>query len=272
MSEEIFIQQLKQESVQKSAQPQTYPSEAVWLPSKGYFYPQNSPLSKGTIDVKMMTAKEEDILTNENFIKSGTVLDRLLDSLIVTPNVKISDLLMVDKNALFIAARRLAYGDSYGPLRINCRKCGEENNTVVNLGEMNEKPIDFSVFNKGDNEFEFTFPHSKRKIVFKFLTSGDEDSIDKDSKALSKIKKNASAEVTTRLKRLIVELDGKRDQILINNFVDNELLSKDSMALRAYIRTISPEIDMGFNFTCEHCSNSERMDVPMTVQFFWPES
>lgn len=70
---------------------------------------------------------------------------------------------MVDKNALFIAARRLAYGDSYGPLRINCRKCGEENNTVVNLGEMNEKPIDFSVFNKGDNEFEFTFPHSNRK-------------------------------------------------------------------------------------------------------------
>jgi len=275
MSEEIFIQQLKQEynqSSQKVPQPQTYPAESVFLPSKGFFYPEKSPLSKGTIDVKMMTAKEEDILTNENFIKSGTVLDRLLESLIVTPNVKVSDLLMVDKNALFIAARRLAYGDSYGPLKINCRKCGEENNTVVNLGEMNEKPVDFGNFEKGLNEFEFTFPYSKRKIIFKLLSSGDEDAIDKDSKALSKIKKNASAEVTTRLKRLIVELDGKRDQVLINNFVENELLSKDSMALRAYIRTISPEIDMGFNFTCEHCSNSERMDVPMTVQFFWPES
>lgn len=276
MSDEILIQKLVSEHEAKTT-PSTvnstqFPSELVFLPSKGYFYPSTSPLSKGTVDMKMMTAREEDILTNENYIKSGVVLDKLLESLITTPNVKVGDLLMVDKNALFIAARRLAYGDNYGPLKIQCKKCGENNETTIDLNDVNEKEVNFESYQRGVNEFAFTLPFSKRSIVFKLLTSHDEETIAKDSKAMLKIKKNASAEVTTRLKRIIVELDGKRDIAVINKFIDNELLSKDSMALRAYIREISPELDMAFNFTCEHCVNQERMDIPMTVSFFWPES
>lgn len=279
MSDEIFIQKLVAEHEAKTTQSTTqsttqtsYPSELVYLPSKGYFYPTTSPLTKGSVEMKMMTAREEDILTNENYIKSGIVLDKLLESLITTPNVKVSDLLMVDKNALFVAARRLAYGDNYGPLKIQCKKCGEQNDTGVNLNDINEKEVNFESFERGVNEFAFTLPFSKRNIVFKLLTSLDEEIISKDSKALLKIKKNASAEVTTRLKRIIVELDGKRDIATINKFIDNDLLSKDSMALRAYIKELSPELDMSFNFTCEHCGNEERMDIPMTVSFFWPES
>jgi len=122
MSDEIIIQKLKQ---QHSAAPApvatSYPAETIELPSKGYFYDESNPLSKGTIELKMMTAREEDILTNENFIKNGTVLDKLLEGLIVTPGVRTQDLLMIDKNALFIAARRLAYGDKYGPVKIECK-------------------------------------------------------------------------------------------------------------------------------------------------------
>ena len=276
MSDEIFIEQLKQQheasSVKSSNNSQTYPAETVDLPSKGYFYSESSPLSKGSIEMKMMTAREEDILTNENFIKKGIVLDKLLESLIVTPGVNINDLLMVDKNALFVAARRLAYGDAYGPVKIECRKCNVENKVTIDLGQLNEKDIDFSAMERGVNEFEFQFPVSKRTIIFKLLTSGDEDAIDRDSKAMAKIKKNITAEVTTRLKKMIVSLDGKRDPALITKFVDNELLSRDSMALRGYVKSIAPELDLGFNFVCENCQNEERMDVPMTVQFFWPDA
>lgn len=269
MSDEIFIQKLKQQSVETTS---TYPAETINLPSKGYFYADTNPLSKGSVEVKMMTAREEDILTNENFIKSGTVLDKLLESLILTTGVKVSDLLMIDKNALYIASRRLAYGDKYGPLKIECKKCNQENKTVIDLSELKEKELDFTKFEKGTNEFEFVFPYCKRKITFKLITSGDEESIDRELKAIAKIKKNNSSEVTTRLKKLIVSIDGKADVALINKFVDTELLSKDSMALRGYIKTITPELDLGFNFVCEHCGAEERMDVPMTVQFFWPES
>lgn len=273
MSDEIIIQKLKQ---QHSAAPTpvaaSYPSETIDLPSKGYFYDESNPLSKGTIELKMMTAREEDILTNENFIKNGTVLDKLMESLIVTTGVRTQDLLMIDKNSLFIAARRLAYGDKYGPVKIECKKCNTENKTYIDLSTLNEKETDFSKFQKGTNEFEFEFPYSKRRITFKLITSGDQESIDRDIKALTKIKKHSSTEVTTRLKKLIVSIDGKPDIAAINKFVDNDLLSKDSMALRSYVKTIAPELDMGFDFVCEHCGEVERMDVPMTVQFFWPES
>lgn len=270
MSDEIFIQKPQQSA---QTQPVTaYPAETVYLPSKGYFYPESHPLSKGSVEVKTMTAREEDILTNDNYIKNGIVLDKLLESLIVTPGVRVDDLLMIDKNALFIAARRLAYGDNYGPIKIECKKCNAENKTTINLAELKEKELDFAKYEKGENAFAFEFPFSKRKITFKLLTSDDEESIDRELKSLAKIKKGSSAEVTTRLKRIITSIDGSPDRAAINKFVDNELLSKDSMALRAYIKAIAPELDMGFSFVCEHCGNEERMDVPMTVQFFWPDS
>jgi hypothetical protein len=105
------------------------------------------------------------------------------------------------------------------------------------------------------------------------LNSKDETDIDAELKATAKfVKSGGSSEITTRLKKLIIAIDGKTDRATINKFVDNELLSKDSMALRAYAREITPELDMTFNFVCSSCSHEERMDVPMTVQFFWPES
>ena len=93
-------------------QKQTLPTEKVELPSKGLLYSEDNPLSSGKIEMKYMTAKEEDILTNQNYIKQGTVLDKLLQSLIVS-KINYDDLIIGDKNALFIAARSLVYGGNY---------------------------------------------------------------------------------------------------------------------------------------------------------------
>ena len=271
MSDEIII---TRNNPSKDPSPQTsYPTERIDLPSKGYFYADNDPLSLGYVDMKMMTAKEEDILTSQNLIKKGVVLDKLLESLIVTAGVNIENLLLCDKNALFVAARRLAYGDSYGPVHIKCQKCYEDAKQIVNLGELREKPYEFEKVTKGQNNFEFQLPYSKKVVTFKLLNSKDEVDIDGELKATSKfVKSGGSTEVTTRLKKMITSIDGKTDRSIINKFVDSELLSKDSMALRSHAREISPELDMTFNFTCPGCSHEERMDVPMTVQFFWPES
>jgi hypothetical protein len=249
-----------------------YPSEEIELPSKGYFYDVESPLSSGKVELKMMTAKEEDILTNENLIKRGEVLNKLLDSLIINKDINSDDLLIGDKNALFISARRLAYGDDYGPVKITCKNCREDTETSINLGEVKEKPYDFTSVEKGKNLFTFVLPYSKTRIQYKLPSSMDEKTIDGELKSLAKINKAVSAEITTRLKHLIVSVDGNTDKIVIRNFVDNQLLSRDSIALRSDIKKNSPDLDMTFDFTCEHCNNSERMDVPMTAQFFWPNS
>lgn len=251
-----------------------YPTELIELPSKGYFYPPESPLSKGVVEMKMMTAKEEDILANESLISEGIeiLLDRLLESLIIDKSIKVSDLLLGDKNALFIAARRLAYGDNYGPLEVNCTKCGIKNNEVfINLADLHSKEYNFTDKERGKNIFEFVLPYSKKRIGVKILNGKDETEIVAELKALSKLSK-ASHEITTRLKKFIVAVDGDSNPVTIRNFVENELLSRDSIELRKFQRTLSPNIDLTFNFKCEHCSAEERMGVPLTARFFWPES
>lgn len=250
-----------------------YPSEVIGIPSEGYFYPESSPLSKGLVDVKYMTAREEDILTSQNLIKKGVVLEKLLESLIVTPGVKIDELLIGDKNALYVASRRLAYGDSYGPLEINCPKCGKENKCTVDLSTVKNKEYDFTTCTRGVNLFEFVLPASKKTVKFKLLTHKDEQVIEAEIAGFAKITKNGtSPEVTTRLKRMIVSIDGTEDRQTVNKFVENELLSRDSLALRNYVKSLTPDVDMAFDFVCDECNHGERVGIPLAVSFFWPNS
>jgi hypothetical protein len=90
-----------------------FPTEEIELPSKGLVYPNDNPLSSGKVEMKYMTAKEEDILTNQAYIRKGTVLDKLLKSLIIDKKINIDDLIVGDKNSLLIASRILGYGKEY---------------------------------------------------------------------------------------------------------------------------------------------------------------
>jgi len=247
-----------------------FPTEYIDLPSQGHFYPPSSPLSSGRIQLKYMTAKEEDILTSQNLIKKGVVLDELLKALIVSPGVKLDDILILDKNAVFVAARRLAYGDKY-PVKITCPKCEAENSIDVDLSALKTKEFDFSKYTKGENAFNFELPISKKTVTYKILTHKDENDIYAELKGLAKISKTSSPEMTTRLKYMIVAVNGDNDRGNVKKFVDN-MPARDSMALRKYIRENTPELDMSFDFKCSECGHEERMAMPLGVDFFWPAS
>jgi len=247
-----------------------FPVEYIDIPSEGYFYPSSSPLSSGRIQLKHMTAREEDILTNQNLIKKGVVLDELLKAIIVTPNVKLDDIVVGDKNAIFVAARRLAYGDKYSA-KITCPKCGEENEVEINLGDVKFKEFDFTKYTKGENAFNFELPISKKNLTYRLLTHKDENDIDAELKGLAKISKTNAPEMTTRLKYTIIAIDGNNDRGLIKKFVDN-MLAKDSISFRKHIKQNTPDMDMTFDFTCTACGHNERMALPLGVDFFWPSS
>lgn len=242
----------------------------VNLPSKGYFYPAGSPLSSGTIEIYQVTAKHEDILSNSNYLKKGVVLDEFLKSLIATPNVSINDLLIGDKNALFIASRKSAYGEVY-TTKIKCPECNTESNVDINLDELIEKPFKLESYTKGENKFTFVLPTSKKTVVWSFMTHKDEADIDQELKALSKLGVNSTPpEITTRLKYAIKAVDGDTDKVKIKNFVDTALTARDSMALRRHIREVTPDLDMTFNFICPECGHQLKMSVPLGASFFWP--
>lgn len=254
-----------------SAKP-SFPTEVIDLPSTGYFYPEGSLLSSGRVELKFMTAREEDILTSTNLIKKGVVLDELLKALIVHPGIKLDDILVGDKNAIFIAARRLAYGDKY-PVKIKCPSCGEESDVVVDLASIKSKDFDPTKYSKGVNQFDFVLPKSNKKVTFKLLTHKDEQDIDNELKLMAKVSKTGtSPEMTTRLKYMLVSVDGKTDRGYIKAFVDNEMSAYDSKELRQYIRGINPDMDMNFDFTCPKCGHAARMAMPMGVDFFWPST
>jgi hypothetical protein len=235
------------------------PTEVVELPSKGLLYPEDSELAKGTVEIKYMTAKEEDILTNQSYISNGTVLDKLLKSLIVS-KINFDDLLIGDKNAIMIASRILGYGSEYA-FEYN----GETQ--TVDLSQIENKPLNEELFTSRVNEFTFTLPKSKNTITFKLLNHKDEQDISRELEGLKKINKDASPELSTRLKYIITSVEGNRERKDIRNFVDNYLLAQDSRALREYIKSIQPDVDLTF-FPSE---GSDRVNIPIGVSFFWPD-
>ena len=250
-----------------------YPSEVVDLPSQGWFYDPTSPLASGKVDIKYMTAREEDILTSQNLIKKGVVLDKLLEALIVSPGVKLDDILTGDKNAIFIAARILAYGKDY-KIKFKDPSNGEDVEDTVDLTKLENKEFDFEQHNRGQNLFEFELPFSKRKIHWSMLTHADERTIDQELKSMKKFSrdKNQSSEVTTRLKYVIKALDGNEDKAAIKKFVDQELLARDSLSFRNYVKENTPDIDLTFNFESEETGYTERMNLPLGVDFFYPSA
>ena len=240
-----------------------FPTEEVTLPSKGLLYPKESPLSKGVITMKYMTAREEDILTNQNFIENGTVIDKLIQSLIVTP-IDYNELLLGDKNAVLVAARILGYGSDY---TFNYR--GEE--FKIDLTTIKDKPLDESLIIDNKNEFTFTLPTSKKEVTFKFLTHGDEQKIQKELKGLKKINKNASNDLTTRMKYILTSVDNDASTKTIREFVDTEFLARDARELRNHISKIQPSVDLSYDYE-DRRGNIKTIDIPVGINFFWPDA
>jgi uncharacterized protein YqfB (UPF0267 family) len=235
------------------------PTAEIELPSKGILYPEGTELAKGKIEMKYMTAKEEDILTNQSYIKNGTVLDKLLKSLIASP-INYEDLLIGDKNAIMVAARVLGYGSDY-TFDYN----GESH--TVDLSQVENKELNEEVSRATTNEFTFNLPKSKNTVTFRFLTHKDEQQINRELEGLKKINKDASPELSTRLKYIITSVEGSRETKDIRDFVDNYLLAQDSRALREYIREIQPDVDLTFFPD----GSSDRVSIPIGINFFWPD-
>jgi len=242
-----------------------FPSEVIDLPSEGKLYPKEHPCSNGKIEIKYMTAKEEDILTSQNLISKGVVIDRLLDSLILTENIKIDDLLLGDKNAIMVAARILAYGPEYTCEVINPTN-GQKTQQTFNLADCPFKKLPKDT---KENLFEVKLPISKVDIKFSLLTGKDEKLIEKDLKASKKAGLGVSPELTTRLRYLIKEVNGDKSQSVINQISTN-MLARDSKFLREQIQKVTPDIELSQEI--EIGGESVKVNIPMTVGFFWPDA
>lgn len=264
---QLAIQNMERQEVKNSG----FPTEIISLPSKGLVYPEGNPLRSGKVEMKYMTAREEDILTSQNLIKQGVVLDRLMQSMIVSP-IRFEDLVIGDKNAIMVAARILGYGKQY-EATIPCPFCAAETGIEIDLTQLPEYniPEDAKMISPGI--FEFILPQSNRVIHFSLLTTGMDKKISRELEAVKKSKDGIDRELTTRLKNLIVSVDGNADKNYVRNFVDNELFAMDSRALRTYIKEVNPDTRFEIDFECTECGGEkEALSFNIDTNFFWPKS
>jgi len=280
LSDAELAAQLRQQHEVKQVSDYKFPTEIIELPSRGLIYPKDNPLSSGKVEMKYMTAKEEDILTTQSYIKDGSVLDRLFQSLIISNGegqpIKYVDLVTGDKNAIMIAARILGYGKDY-EVEVEDPYSNNKQKETIDLTQFENNEYDGSnQIEPNRNEFEFTLPRSERKITFMAMTESKErkvkHQVEELKKANRKLKDATSRELTTRLKNMILSVDGDSEQKTINHFVDNELFAVDSKALRAYINEVIPDIDLTWEFVSEETGEGRMMQLPMDTSFFWPES
>jgi hypothetical protein len=246
---------------------QKFPTEVVDLPSKGLVYPKDHPLADGTIEMKYMTAREEDILTSSNLIQKGIVIDELLKSLIIT-KVDFNDVIVGDKNAIMLAARVLGYGKKY-EVEVTCPSCNAKEEVDFDLTSFPHKKIDEDLINS-ENKYEFTLPNADRKIEFRFLTHKDENAIESELKRLGKVSNGITPEITTRLRYQIISVDGDDDKEYVNKFIKNEFFAIDSKSFRDYYSKIVPDVNFDSGFLCAICDWSGEVDLPITTNFFWP--
>jgi hypothetical protein len=246
-----------------------FPTEIVELPSKGLLYPKDHPLASGTLEIKYMTAKEEDILSTESYIKQGVVLDKLCESIIVTRGVKYGDLLIGDKNALLFAARSVGYGAQYQTSVQS--EDGVEIPITVNLDELKHKELDETLITPHENRFKFELPKSKKAIEFKLLTVQDQKDIDAILKSYKKLGPMAQiSNLTTRLKRMILSVEGDSNPAAISHFIDN-MLAIDSRAFREYLLKVQPDVDLEIDVEDPNTGEFFRGNFTIGVDLFYPD-
>jgi hypothetical protein len=244
-----------------------FPTEVISLPSQGKCYPEDNPLSSGELEIKYMTAKEEEILASQNLIRKGVVLDKLFESIIVDKKVNIDDIILGDKNAIMLAARILGYGSKY---RVQIQdEMGEAHETDVDLSKVQTKETNLDNINVENN---YTFTTSTGvNLEWRLLTHGDEKAIEADIRAIARLNKDgASSELTTRYRYMITSVDGETDVNTINKFINNAFLTRDTRAFRETVREHQPDINMEFDWINPNSGEREVKPIPMGVGFFWP--
>jgi hypothetical protein len=247
------------------------PLETVPLPSSGCVYPENSALHNvETVEIRAMTAREEDILTSKALLKKGTVITELIRSCLIDKDINPNELLTGDRNALMVAIRITGYGPEYDA-ELQCSECDTKAPRVFDLSALPIKRLAIKPIAPGMNLFEFTLPYTKKVVRFKFITGLDEVDIMSTSEKQKKLGLPSETNVTTNLLYSIVGVSGIEDRTKISNFV-RMMPARDSLALRNYIRDNEPGITMRQEVTCPSCGHSEEVSMPIGVSFFWPSA
>ena len=273
-SEPPPLNNIQESPTNPEAQPQALqfvtPTEFVELPTKGRFYPEGHPLHNvDVVEIKHMTAKDEDILTSKALLKKGLAIDRFLQNIIVDKRIRVEDLYVGDKNAIIVSSRINGYGREYST-RVTCPVCSSADEFTFDLGTAKVKtPDEAECKHLSEDKFLVKLPKMNVDVIIRLLTGKDEKKLLQINERAKK-QKMPEANLTTQLMMFIVSVNDVSDPLVIRNLVQN-MPASDSRFLRDAYKNLCPDIDLTQWYSCDVCGNEEEMEVPFTTDFFWPK-
>lgn len=249
------------------------PTDIVPLPSEGKVYPPGHPFSGARgVEIRSMTAREEDILTSRALLRSNKAVSMLLKACIVDKTVDVDKLLNGDRNAILIGIRITGYGPEYNTA-ITCPECKEEVKRAIDLRELPIKnfPVDAQPTAPGKNEFEFVLPKLGKKVVFRLMTGEDDRELLAYAEA-SRKQGIAEELITTRHKLMIQSIGSETDKGKLAQII-RSMPASDSRAFRKHVEYITPGVELTVPFVCGACGQeTKEVEVPLGSEFFWPKS
>jgi hypothetical protein len=248
------------------------PVELVPVPSEGRVYSRESGLfGVPGLEIKAMTAREEDILTSRALVKKGTVISELVRSCLINKNIDVGNMLIGDRDSLMVSIRITGYGTNYNAT-VSCPSCGSvHKDHEFDLAGLEIKRLELNPVSEGVNEFEFELPVSKKRVTFKFLTVNDDIAMTRELERKKELfgSEYIAGTVTETLNSHIVSIDGIRDRSKISMFI-NKMPALDSTRLRQYINKHRPGLNMSVPLTCQNCGSKNSIELPIGISFFWP--
>ncbi len=248
------------------------PTEHVELPSRGAYYPEGHPLhNKESVEIRFMTAKDEDTLTSKSLIKKGLVIERLISDLIMDKQIRTDTLYVGDRNAIIVASRISGYGPDYDT-KIGCPSCNKTQEYSFDLSQpeinyaLSEEELNDLEVSKVDDVFTTQLPMSKVKIGFRLLTGRDEKYM--IEKLNSKTQTQNETNATDALRLTIVSVNDSTDRKNVEQFIQM-MPARDSIYFKKLLKKITPNISFNNNFVCRFCNYEAEMEVPFTADFFW---
>ena len=253
------------------------PFDLVPLPSEGKLYEEAHPLyGEKSVQIKAMTTVEEDILTSRALIRKGQVVDELIKSCLLNKSIDPAELLVGDKSAILLAIRISGFDADYR-MKTVCPECDGVFEHDFNLAACKVKRLGANPMKDGENLFEFTLPKTKKKVLFRLLTAGDEADVARTQEARRKALKKATGRVSEvdtnvsdRLIKSIVQIGKEKDKNKLATLI-RQMPALDARALRKHINEIEPDMEMVEEVKCPHCGSLEQHDIPMGVEFLWPK-
>ena len=246
-------------------------TEVVQLPSRGRFYDEDSSLhGVSEVEIKHMTAREEDILANPQFIENGTIFDKLLRSVLVDKSINPAHFLPADRTAILYSARITGYGTEY-TLNMPCEACGQKADFVFDISkqEIIEDTPDGVELNETSKTFFFTLPKTGLEVETRLLTTEDDNFISKQNAKAEEI--GISTNKTVNLfRQAVVSVNGISDQAALNQLFEN-LPAIDSRKIRSVVNNTSPRLSTKQTIACGSCGTESESEVPFTLGFFWPD-